>query len=85
MVAYNRIFPRGHFVLSLLESNPCFDAKLSGSLYYNLLHLKLYVPSIRKTQLNITILLPLGVLTKKLINIKVETIVNFSFKLYFFA
>ena len=64
MVAYNRIFPRGHFVLSLLESNPCFDAKLGGSLYYNLLHSKLYVPSAIKTHINLALLVSLGVLTK---------------------
>ena len=64
VVAYNRIFPRGHFVLSLLESNPCFDAKLSGSLYYNLLHLKLYVPSAIKSHINLALLTFSGLLTK---------------------
>ena len=64
VVAYNRIFPRGHFVLSLLESNPCFDAKLSGSLYYNLLNSKLYVPTTIKSHINLALLVSFGVLTK---------------------
>ena len=83
VVAYNRIFPRGHFVLSLLESNPCFDAKLSGSLYYNLLHSKLYVPSTIKTQMNLALLVSFGVLTKLKVDWhKSEKIVNFSYEVH---